>query len=64
MERLPTLGRIRLNNGYQELLKMSPFESLYGKNCNTLVSWDNLADRAVAGPEFLKEMEEQMLTIK
>jgi hypothetical protein len=39
------------NNGYQASLKMSPFEALYGRKCNTPVSWDNLADRAVVGPE-------------
>jgi hypothetical protein len=37
---------------------MIPFEALYGRKFNTLVSWDNLADREVVGPEFLKEMEE------
>jgi hypothetical protein len=26
------------NNGYQASLNMSPFEALYGKKCNTLVS--------------------------
>jgi hypothetical protein len=52
------------NNGYQASLKMSPFEALYGRKCNTPVSWDNPADRAVVGPEMLKEMEEQMLKIK
>jgi hypothetical protein len=52
------------NNGYHASLKMSPFEALYGRKCNTLVSWDNLADRAVVGPEFLKEMEDQMIKIK
>jgi hypothetical protein len=52
------------NNGYQASLKMSPFEALYDINCNTPVSWDNPADRAVVGPELLKEMEEQMLKIK
>jgi hypothetical protein len=46
------------NNGYQALLKMSPFESLYGRKCNTPVSWDNPTGRAVFGPDFLKEMEE------
>jgi hypothetical protein len=35
------------NNGYQASLKMSPFEALYGRKCNTLVSWDNSVDRAV-----------------
>ena len=39
------------NNGYQTSLKKSPFEALYGKKCNTLVSWDNLAYRAVVGPD-------------
>jgi hypothetical protein len=28
------------------------------------VSWDNPANRTVVGPEFLKEMEDQMIKIK
>jgi hypothetical protein len=52
------------NNGYQASLNMSPFEALYGKKCNTPVSCDNPADRAVVGPELLREMEDQMLKIK
>jgi hypothetical protein len=42
---------------------MSPFEALYGIKCNTLVRWDNPADRAVVGLDFLKEMEEEMQKI-
>jgi hypothetical protein len=52
------------NNGYEALLKMSPFEALYDRKRNIAVSWDNLADRAVVGPELLKEMEEKMIKIK
>jgi hypothetical protein len=52
------------NNGYHTSLKMSPFEALYGRKCNTPVSWDNPADRVVVGPELLKEMEDQMIKIK
>jgi hypothetical protein len=52
------------NNGYQTSLKMSPFEALYGRKCNTPVSWDNPTDRAVVGPDLLREMEEKMLKIK
>jgi hypothetical protein len=51
-------------NGYQASLKMRPFEALYGRKCNTPVSWDNPADRAIVGLELLKEMEEKMLKIK
>ena len=43
---------------------MSPFEELYGRKCNSPVSWDNPTDRAMVGPELLQEMEEQMLNIK
>jgi hypothetical protein len=52
------------NNGYQAPLKMSPFEALYGRKCNTLVSWDNPADRVVVGPDLLRGMEEKMIKIK
>jgi transposase InsO family protein len=52
------------NNGYHASLNMSPFEALYGRKCNNLVSWDNPADRTVVGPELLKEMEDQMIKIK
>ena len=48
------------NNGYQESLKMSPFEVLYGRSCNTLVSWSNPMNRDTVGPSMLKEMEQQV----
>jgi transposase InsO family protein len=46
------------NKGYQASLRMSPFEALYGRKCNTPVSWDNSADRVVLGLELLKDMED------
>jgi hypothetical protein len=52
------------NNGYQASLKMSPFEALYGRKCNTPMSWDNPADRKIVGSELLKEIEDQMIKIK
>ena len=44
------------NNGQQASLGMSPYESLYGRRCRTPVSWDNLVNIFVLGPELLKEM--------
>jgi hypothetical protein len=52
------------NKGYQASLKMSPCEALYGRKCNTPISWNNPANRAVVGPDLLREMEEQMIKIK
>ena len=46
------------NNNYQALARFSPFEILYGKKCNTPISWSNPVDRLVLGPESLKKMEE------
>jgi hypothetical protein len=40
------------------------FEALHGRKCNTIVSWDNPTDRAVIGPDLLKEMEDHMAKIK
>ena len=38
------------NNGYHSSLKMSPFEAMYGRKCNTPISWDNPTDRVIFGP--------------
>jgi hypothetical protein len=43
------LVEFNYNNGYQAPLKMSPFEALYSRKCNTLVSWDNPIDKAIVG---------------
>ena len=38
------------NNGYPSSLNMSPFEAVYGRKCNTPISWDNPMDRVIVGP--------------
>ena len=45
------------NNHYHASARYSPFEILYGRKCNTPISWSNPVDRLVLGPELLKEME-------
>lgn len=52
------------NNRYQASLEINPFEALYGRKCNTPVSWDNPIDRATVGPYLLKEMKEQVTKIR
>jgi hypothetical protein len=58
------LAEFDYNNGYHTSLKMIPFEALYGRKCNTQVSWDNPTDRVVVGPDLLWEMEEHMVKIR
>jgi hypothetical protein len=52
-EYLP-LVEFAYNNGYQESLKMSHFESLYGRQCNIPISCNNLVDSVMIRPDNLK----------
>jgi hypothetical protein len=48
------------NNSYQESLKMTPFEMLYGRRCQTLLFWNETGERKVFGPDILQEAEKQV----
>jgi hypothetical protein len=50
------------NNSYQGTINMAPFEFLYGRLCQTPLSWDRIEDRVLVGLEVIQEMEEQMQT--
>jgi hypothetical protein len=52
------------NNSYQASLKMSPFEALYGRNCRTLLHWDQPGERQVLGPDILLEAEENIRMVR
>ena len=52
------------NNGYHKYLKMSPFEALYGKSCNTPISWSDTMNMVLIGPDMLAEMEQEVQVIK
>jgi hypothetical protein len=43
------------NNIYQSTINMAPFEFLYGRPCQTSLSWDRLQDRVLVGPEVIRE---------
>jgi hypothetical protein len=43
---------------------MAPFEFLYGRLCQTPLSWDQLENRVLVGPEAIQEMEGKMQTIR
>ena len=38
------------NNGYQESLRMSMFEALYGWSCNNPINWSDPVNRVLIGP--------------
>ena len=52
------------NNGYQEYFRMGMFEALYGQSCNTPISWSDLDNKVLIGPDMLADMELEMQVIK
>lgn len=54
-EYLP-LVEFAYNNGYQEYLKKTMFEALYGWSCNTHISWSGLVNKVLIGLDMLIDM--------
>jgi hypothetical protein len=52
------------NNSYQANIKMSPFEALYGRRCQTPLMWSNIGEKTLEGPAFIKEAEEKVALIR
>ena len=43
---------------------MAPFEALYGRRCRTPLSWDEVGDRQLFGPDLIKESEQKVKLIR
>jgi hypothetical protein len=52
------------NNSYQESIKMSPFEALYGRPYRTPLSWSEFGERVIFGPNIVTEAEEKVKQIQ
>jgi hypothetical protein len=57
------LTEFSYNNSYQESIKMSPFEALYGRPCRTPLSWSESGERVIFGPGIVTEAEEKVTQI-
>jgi hypothetical protein len=58
------LAEFSYNNSYQESIKMSPFEALYGWPCRTPLSWSESDERVIFGPDNVTEAEEKVKQIQ
>jgi hypothetical protein len=45
------------NNSYQESLKMSLFEVLYGRRCRTPLNWIEPREKVIFSPDIVDEAE-------
>jgi hypothetical protein len=62
-KRLP-YAEFSYNNSYQASLKMSLFQSLYRRNCQTLLHWDQPGERQVFGLDILLEAKENIRMVR
>jgi hypothetical protein len=58
------LAEFSYTNSYQESIKMSPFEALYGRSCHTPLSWSESDERTIFGPDIVAEAKEKVKQIR
>jgi hypothetical protein len=58
------LAEFAYNNSYQESIKMSPFEALYGRPCRTPLNWSEPGERVILGPDLVTEAEEKVKQVQ
>jgi hypothetical protein len=59
-----SLAEFSYNNNYQESIKISPFEALYGWPCRTPLSLFESGERVIFGPDIVTEAEEKVKQIQ
>jgi transposase InsO family protein len=57
------LAEFSYNNSYQESIKRTPFEALYGRRCHTPLNWSEPGERSFFRPDMVKETEEKVQRI-
>jgi hypothetical protein len=58
------LAEFSYNNSYQESIKISPFETRYGRPYRTPLSWSESGERVIFDPDIVAEAEEKVKQIQ
>jgi hypothetical protein len=58
------LAEFPYNSSYQESIKTTPFEALYGRPCCTPLSWLESGERVIFGPYIVIEAKEKVKQIQ
>ncbi|GJR71834.1 reverse transcriptase domain-containing protein [Tanacetum coccineum] len=52
------------NNSYHTSIRCAPFEALYGRKCRSPVSWAEIGEGSLIGPELVQETTDKVVVIK
>ena len=55
---------VAYNNNYQASIEMALFKALYGRKCRTPVSWDEVGERTLVGPELVQITSEKVKVVR
>jgi hypothetical protein len=58
------LAKFLYNNSYQESIKMSPFEALYGRPYRAPLSWSESSERVIFGPDIVTKAKKKVKQIQ
>jgi hypothetical protein len=58
------LAKFSYNNNFQESIKISPFEALYGQHSRIPLSWSEFDERVIFGPDIVTDAEETVKQIQ
>ena len=63
-EKYLPLVEFAYNNSFQASIGMAPYEALYGRPCRSPVSWLEVGEATILGPELVRETTEKIKIIK
>nr|GEV17995.1 putative reverse transcriptase domain-containing protein [Tanacetum cinerariifolium] len=58
------LVKFSYNNSYHANIKVAPYEALYGWKCRSPMSWAEVGEAQLIGPEMIQETTEEIIRIK
>jgi transposase InsO family protein len=58
------LAEFSYNNSYQSSLQMAPFEVLYGRRCQTPLTWSETSERKIFWPDLVIKAEDKSRLFK
>ncbi|KAJ0908417.1 putative nucleotidyltransferase, Ribonuclease H [Helianthus annuus] len=58
------LAEFSYNNSYHTSIQMAPFEALYGRKCRSPISWHEIGQAQITGPELIQKATDKILQVR
>jgi hypothetical protein len=58
------LAEFAYNKSYHASIKMTPYESLYGRKCISILCWEVPSERLLVGPDWIQHTHDKVHQIR